>query len=67
MEERKEISLEELDQRIERHGPNVALSNVHVSGVVTIRDKDGNIKQEMDIVSLEVNEDTQDAASNSTP
>lgn len=56
----KEISLEELDRRIQKHGPRVAMKNVHVSGVAVIKDKDGNIKSEMKITSLEFNDDTEE-------
>ena len=55
-----EISLDELDRRIQKHGPRVALSNVHVSGIAVIKDKDGNIKSEMQITSLEFNDDTEE-------
>ena len=57
MSDRKEISLEELEQRIKRQGTNVAMSNVKVSGIVVIKDKDGNVKSELSITSLELNED----------
>ena len=63
---RKEITAEELDERIERHGPNVAMSNVRVTGIAVIKDKDGNIKQELKISSLEFHEDIENAASNGT-
>ncbi len=52
MSDRKEITLDEL-----RSGPNVSMSDIEVSGMVVIKDKDGNIKSELEIVSLEVNED----------
>ena len=57
MTERKVISIEELGERIKRQGSNVAMSNVEVSGIVVIKDKDGNVKSELDITSLELNED----------
>lgn len=56
MTDRKEISLGELNQRIEKQGVNVAMANVQVSGVAVIKDKDGNIKSEMKIISLEPQE-----------
>lgn len=56
-EDRKVISIDELGERIKRKGSNVAMSNVQVSGMVVIKDKDGNIKSELEITSLEINED----------
>ena len=56
-EDRKVISIDELGERIKRKGSNVAMSNVQVSGIVVIKDKDGNIKSELEITSLELNED----------
>jgi len=57
MTDRKTITLEELDKKIQKQGPNVALQNVQITGVAVIKDKDGNIKSEMKITSLEINED----------
>ena len=51
--DRKEISLNELDKRVQRHGPNVGMANVQVEGVCVIKDKDGNIKSTMKIVNVE--------------
>ena len=56
-EDRKVISIDELGERIKRKGSNVAMSNVQVSGIVVIKDKDGNVKSELEITSLELNED----------
>ena len=56
---RKEISIDELNQRIEKHGTEVGMSNVEVSGMVTILDKDGNVKSELQIVSLETNQESE--------
>ena len=40
-----------------RRGINSIIDNMQVSGVVTVRDKDGNIKSEMQITNFEVNEE----------
>ncbi len=66
MTERKEITLEELGKRIQKDGPKVAMSGVQVSGVVVIKDKDGNVKGKMNIVSLETQELDKNAISNSS-
>jgi hypothetical protein len=39
------------------NGPNVNTPEYQVSGIARIIDKDGNIKGEMEIVSLELNEE----------
>jgi hypothetical protein len=52
-EGRKEISLNELAKHVQQKGPNVNLNDIQVKGVITIKDKDGNVKNTMDIVSLE--------------
>ena len=49
----KQISIDELKERVEKHGTEVGMKNVEVSGMVTILDKDGNVKSELPIVSLE--------------
>ena len=49
----KVISIDELGKRIEKHGTEVGMKNVEVSGMVVIKDKDGNVKSELPIVSLE--------------
>ena len=51
---RKEISIEEL-ANIQKNGPNAAIQDVQVNGLVVIKDKDGNVKGELQIVSLETN------------
>jgi hypothetical protein len=56
--DRKEITLDELAERIQKQGPNVVMGQVRVSGIAVIKDKDGNIKSEMKITSLELNEDS---------
>jgi hypothetical protein len=56
--DRKEITLDELAERIQKQGPNVVMGQVKVSGIAVIKDKDGNIKSEMKITSLELNEDS---------
>lgn len=60
MSDRREISLNELDRRIQQHGPRVAMQNVQVRGVAVIKDKDGNVKSEMQITSLELHDDTEE-------
>lgn len=45
-------------------GVNITVPNYQVSGTVRIIDKDGNVKSEMDIVSLEVNEAIQEDIEN---
>jgi hypothetical protein len=37
--------------------PNVSTPKYQASGIVKIIDKDGNVKSEMEIVSLELNEE----------
>lgn len=53
--DRKVISIEELGERIKRK--NVSMGEIEVSGIVVIKDKDGNVKSELQITSLELNED----------
>ncbi len=55
--ERREINLNELEEIIERDGPEVAMSKVQVRGIAVIKDKDGNVKSEMEITSLELQDE----------
>ena len=57
-EDRKEITVEELAARVIN---NPDLPGVQVSGVVTIFDKDGKIKAELPITSIEVNQEPPNA------
>ena len=41
--------------------PNVNLPKYQVSGIAKIIDKDGNVKGEMEIVSLELSEEMENA------
>ena len=57
MSERKEISLQELDDI--QHGKgktNITMDMIQVEGIAVIKDKDGNIKSTMKIVSLDSQE-----------
>ena len=49
--ERKEITLDEL-QAIKKQKPTGTLADLKVQGVVTIFDKDGNVKSKLKITSL---------------
>jgi hypothetical protein len=51
MEERKEVTLEELE-KLQRAG-NVDVSDIQVNGICTIIDKDGNVKGQMRVCSVE--------------
>lgn len=55
MSERREISLQELDD-IQHGKSNVTMDMVQVKGIVTIFDKDGKIKSTANIVSLDSQE-----------
>ena len=59
-EERKEVTLEELE-KLQRTG-NVNMSDIQVEGVCTIFDKNGNIKGKMDICTVEEAEEAAAAA-----
>ena len=50
-EERKEVSLEELG-KLKRAG-NVNVADIQVEGICTIIDKDGNVKGQMRVCSVE--------------
>ena len=58
MESRREVSPDEL---LARKDDEVFMSQLQVSGTAVIRDKDGNIKGEMQITSLDAIEETNDA------
>lgn len=51
------ITLEELEQRIKKHGPKMALENVQVEGVAVIKDKDGNVKRTLKITNIELEDE----------
>ena len=51
--DRKVISLNELDKRVQKHGPDIGMANVKCEGIAVIKDKDGNIKSTMKIVNIE--------------
>ena len=53
----KQISIDELGERIEKHGTEIGMKNVEVSGMVTNLDKDGNVKSELSITSLDINQE----------
>ena len=64
MSERKEISLQELDDIA--HGKsktNITMDMIQVEGIAVIKDKDGNIKGRMNIVSLDSQELEENAIS----
>lgn len=48
----------------QQNGPNVALGELEVSGIVKIIDKDGNVKSELEIISIEIQEDKENANHN---
>lgn len=54
-EGRRAITLDELAQI--RKGPNVNTTDLQVKGVITIFDKDGNVKSKLDIVALDPDEE----------
>ena len=55
--ERREISLQELDDIAQGKGPaNVNMAMVEVEGIVKIFDKDGKLKSTAKIVSLDSKE-----------
>lgn len=54
-ETRRELSGQELQEAI-KNGDISILDNVQASGMVTIKDKDGNVRAELPIVSLETQE-----------
>ena len=62
MTERRELSPDELSDYLQ-NGANASMADVQVSGIVTIKDKDGNVKAELPIVSLEA---TQESENNAT-
>ena len=51
------ITLEELEQRIKKHGPKMAIENVQVEGVAVIKDKDGNVKRTLKITNIELEDE----------
>ena len=57
---RKEITPKDLKERVEKHGTKVGLFDVKVDGVITILDKDGNIKGQMTVTN-DLNEVEKDA------
>jgi len=50
-EERREVSLEEA-AKLQRAG-NINMSDIQVEGICTIIDKDGNVKGQMRVCSVE--------------
>ena len=48
----KEISFDELKQRVRKNGPVVGLKGLKIDGIVEIRDKDGKLKSKMRIFDL---------------
>jgi hypothetical protein len=58
-EVREEITPEQLVE-LQKRKPN-GVCDVQVSGIAVIRDKDGNIKGKMEIVSLDEVEEVNDA------
>jgi len=51
MTDRQNLTPNELAQRVEKHGPKIALADVQAEGIAIIKDKDGNIKSRMRITS----------------
>ena len=50
----KEITLKELDERIKKHGPKMALADIKVDGIIKVYDKDGNLKAELKPTTIEI-------------
>ena len=57
MDDRKEITLDELKARKKKQGSTGVMADLQVEGIATIIDKDGNVKSRMKITSLELPED----------
>jgi hypothetical protein len=57
MADRKEISIAELQALKKKQGPTGIMADIEVEGIVTIFDKDGNVKSKMKITSLELPEE----------
>ena len=57
-EERRIVSPEEL---VQRKGDHAFLDQLQVQGTAVIKDKDGNIKSELKITSIEIQEDEENA------
>ncbi len=53
-EDRRVIDADELAARMQKGG--AAVADLQAKGIVTIFDKDGNVKAELDIVSIETQE-----------
>jgi predicted RNase H-like nuclease len=53
-EGRRVITIEELRDRVKKQGPKVGLRDIQVTGVVTIKDKDGNVKSQMEVTDIDV-------------
>lgn len=49
-EDRKEISIDQLNEGVRKGTINMA--NVKAEGIVTIRDKDGNIKRKLNVTEV---------------
>jgi len=58
---RRELTADEVGDLIQ-NGPNADMKDIEVSGLVVIKDKDGNIKSELQIVSLETNQELENNA-----
>jgi len=52
MAEKEEITLKELIARKKKQGPTSVMTNIKAEGVVTILDKDGNVKSTFKINSI---------------
>jgi hypothetical protein len=63
LSEVRTIELQEQKLNSEEKETGLSIRDLEVRGTVVIKDKDGNIKQELKIHSLEMNEDKQDADS----
>ena len=57
MEDRKEITLAELEKGQQDNGVKIDLGQIEVKGIVTIIDKDGKVKSNLPITSLELPEE----------
>ena len=57
MQDHKDLTLDEFNEGIKKNDPNAILSQAKVSGFVRIIDKDGNLKAELPITTIEVNEE----------
>ena len=63
MEKRRELTPEEFGE-IMKNPSNVSTGDLEVSGVVTIFDKDGNVKSKLDIISIETAKELEKNATN---